>query len=136
MSFNEAVRLLFKNKVTVYEADPTRGRLRGTLDYPKVLILNQLTEVNEERMSGPPMWSKTGILRRDGYKCGYCAKIAKTIDHILPRSRGGGNTWENCIAACFKCNNDKDNMTPEEWGRKLLWEPWVPTKAELLHRKQ
>lgn len=64
--------------------------------------------------------TKKNVFRRDGYKCAYCGKPGNdatlTWDHVLPKSRGGKNTWENLVTACFKCNNEKDNFTPEEMG--------------------
>ena len=44
--------------------------------------------------------TRAGVLRRDGRRCAYCGRRADTIDHVVPRSRGGGHTWENCVAAC------------------------------------
>ncbi|MCP9619328.1 HNH endonuclease [Nocardia otitidiscaviarum] len=66
------------------------------------------------------------VLRRDAYRCGYCAGWARTVDHIRPRSRGGPNTWDNLIAACGRCNTYKADRTPEEAGMRLLWEPRAP----------
>jgi hypothetical protein len=72
-----------------------------------------------------------GVLRRDGYRCGYCdASFAGTVDHILPRSRGGPDTWGNLIACCAECNCYKSDRTPEEAGMRLLWEPKAPRHEE------
>lgn len=70
--------------------------------------------------------TNAGVLRRDRNRCGYCAKVAHTIDHIRPRSRGGPNTWANLIACCAGCNTTKADRTPEEAGMRLLWEPKAP----------
>lgn len=73
--------------------------------------------------------TKKNIFKRDGYKCQYCGSKGTdrtlTWDHILPRSRKGPNTWENLTTACFKCNNEKDNFTPEEmgWDRPRTFHP-------------
>ncbi len=67
-----------------------------------------------------------GVLRRDEHRCGYCAGWARTVDHILPRSRGGPNTWSNLVAACSDCNTRKADRTPAEAGMRLLWEPRAP----------
>ncbi|QDK02601.1 HNH endonuclease [Gordonia phage Phendrix] len=74
------------------------------------------------------------VLRRDKNVCGYCGDFATTVDHIFPQSRGGPNTWGNLIAACFDCNNLKDNRTPEEAGMKLLWPPKAPKFDEVLQK--
>ena len=64
------------------------------------------------RYTAGPAWSRPGVLARDGHRCGYCGGPASTVDHILPRSRGGRNTWTNTIAACDGCNQRKDGRTP------------------------
>ncbi|GAA4471212.1 HNH endonuclease [Rhodococcus olei] len=68
-----------------------------------------------------------GVFRRDRNSCAYCASpVATTIDHVLPRSRGGTNSWSNLVACCRTCNQRKADRTPEEAGMTLLWEPKVP----------
>jgi len=67
------------------------------------------------------------IFKRDNYKCAYCESSKHlTIDHILPKSRGGKNTWLNLATCCSSCNRTKDNRTPEEAGMKLLKTPYEP----------
>ena len=67
------------------------------------------------------------IYKRDQYSCGYCgSKQSLTIDHIIPRSRGGGDTWENLVTSCSRCNTKKGNKTPKEANMKLLFQPKVP----------
>ena len=68
------------------------------------------------------------VMKRDGYQCGYCgSKKNLTIDHIIPRSKGGDNSWKNLVTCCSKCNNLKDDKTPEEVGLKLRTKPYEPT---------
>ena len=50
-----------------------------------------------------------------------------TVDHIIPKSRGGPNSWSNLVTSCFRCNSIKDNKTPEEAGMKLRFKPYTPT---------
>ena len=61
------------------------------------------------------------ILKRDGHTCQYCEYKGPnlTIDHIVPKSRGGQDTWQNLVTSCLECNNCKDNRTPEEWASAL-----------------
>jgi hypothetical protein len=68
------------------------------------------------------------IFKRDKYECAYCG-ISKnlSIDHIIPKSRGGQNTWDNLVTCCKNCNRIKDNKTPEEAGMRLLKKPFEPT---------
>ena len=67
--------------------------------------------------------SRKNILMRDRYTCQYCQQALNsgelTLDHVIPRSRGGETTWENLVACCNPCNNRKGNRTPDEAGMKL-----------------
>ena len=59
--------------------------------------------------------NRNRIYKRDGYECVYCgSKKHLTLDHVLPKSRGGSNEWTNLVTCCSKCNRQKDNKTPEE----------------------
>jgi len=66
--------------------------------------------------------SRQGILFRDQNTCQYCGKSSEslTLDHIIPKSRGGKHTWENVVAACIKCNHKKAGSTPQEAKMKLI----------------
>jgi 5-methylcytosine-specific restriction endonuclease McrA len=72
--------------------------------------------------------SRKNILRRDGHRCIYCgaASGTLTIDHIIPKSQGGEDSWENLATACVKCNNKKDDRSLEEANMKLLKKPIRP----------
>lgn len=78
--------------------------------------------------------TSVGVLRRDKSRCAYCGEFGMTIDHILPQSRGGKDTWGNLITACQTCNEFKANRTPEEAGMTLLWPPTVPKHDERLQK--
>ncbi len=67
---------------------------------------------------------------RDGYTCTYCRGRADTVDHVLPRSRGGGDTWFNLVAACQLCNGLKGDRTPQEAGLTPFREPFEPTQRD------
>ena len=70
--------------------------------------------------------TRAGVLRRDGRRCQYCGKRADTIDHVVPRSRGGTHTWENCVAACRACNSMKADRMLAELGWALDAPPRAP----------
>ena len=80
--------------------------------------------------------SRKNVIWRDKSQCQYCAKIfdkdSLTIDHVLPRSKGGGNTWTNLVAACKKCNQKKGDRTPEQANMDLLRVPAAPKTNVLL----
>lgn len=72
--------------------------------------------------------NRNRLFRRDNHECVYCGnKRNLTIDHILPKSRGGKNSWLNLVTCCFSCNVKKDNKTPEEAGMRLFKKPYEPT---------
>lgn len=90
---------------------------------PSVIRLNNYRRVPIKKHTV----SRRNLLIRDRYTCQYCsAKLAPaklTLDHVMPRSRGGQATWSNLVTACRPCNNVKADKTPEEAGMKLLIQP-------------
>jgi 5-methylcytosine-specific restriction endonuclease McrA len=68
------------------------------------------------------------IFRRDQYTCQYCGKQSRqlTLDHVIPRYRGGPHTWENIVSACIPCNRGKAGRTPKEAGMRLFPQPVPP----------
>lgn len=85
---------------------------------------------------GEPLLTNRTLFHRDHYLCLYCGDefphSLLTRDHIVPVSRGGENSWDNCVSACRDCNQAKDARTPEEAGMKLLAVPYTPNLAEYL----
>lgn len=82
--------------------------------------------------------SKRNLMLRDKCECQYCSQHLRTdtatIDHVLPQSRGGRNSWKNTVLSCKPCNNKKGNRTPAEAGMKLLHKPWTPSRVLLLQQ--
>jgi 5-methylcytosine-specific restriction endonuclease McrA len=125
VSFKRALVLVMNDKATVVErvdGDPVWGA-RGSYDRPAVILLTRYVRIPGARRV--PV-TRRGVLRRDGHRCGYCGKGATTIDHVLPRSRGGVDSWENLVACCLRCNNLKSDRTPQEMGWALRWVPQPP----------
>jgi 5-methylcytosine-specific restriction endonuclease McrA len=125
VSFKRALVLVMNEKATIIAADaahPVFG-MSGEWQRPSVIILRRYVRIPNGR--NLPV-SRRGVLRRDNNRCGYCAGSATTIDHILPRSRGGKDTWENLVACCLKCNNLKSDRTPAEMNWKLRMRPAPP----------
>lgn len=73
------------------------------------------------------------VFRRDHFTCQYCGRQGKqlTIDHVIPRYRGGQHTWENVVSACAVCNRSKAGRTPKEAGMKLFRQPGPPEGPDL-----
>ncbi|TAF66927.1 MAG: HNH endonuclease [Cytophagales bacterium] len=72
--------------------------------------------------------SRHNIFRRDGNKCQYCGSTQDlTLDHVLPRSRGGLSSWDNLVTACRQCNSKKGDFTPDEAQMKLSRKPFKPS---------
>jgi hypothetical protein len=81
-----------------------------------------------------PMLTNSNLFGRDLYTCAYCGEEFKkellTNDHIIPRSRGGVHSWMNCVTACKRCNNFKDNRLLDECKLDLLYVPYTPSREE------
>jgi 5-methylcytosine-specific restriction endonuclease McrA len=97
-----------------------------TLPAPSVMRLSRYVRVPYRR--AVPM-TRSGVLRRDLRRCAYCAKRADTIDHVVPRSRGGPHSWDNCVAACKACNSKKADRLLDELGWSLSFVPRPPNRA-------
>ena len=97
-----------------------------TVPAPSVMRLSRYVRVPYRR--AVPM-TRTGVLRRDGRRCAYCGKRADTLDHVVPRSRGGTHSWENCVAACRACNSRKADRLIDELGWSLPFVPRAPGRA-------
>ncbi|TNM50187.1 HNH endonuclease [Nocardioides albidus] len=128
VTFQHAVRMLFREVATVEEAH--EDRMIGPHPWPRVIRL--VRYVAAKWMYRPAAYSRVNVLRRDRHRCAYCGSPATTIDHVLPQSRGGGWTWLNTVAACGACNGRKGSRTPAEAGMRLRLDPFVPTRAQLV----
>lgn len=87
----------------------------------------RLTATSPERLWKQPPVNRRELFRRDQHTCQYCGSTKRlTIDHVMPRSRGGAHTWDNVVAACEPCNLKKSDRTPQEAGMKLATKPKPP----------
>jgi 5-methylcytosine-specific restriction endonuclease McrA len=102
------------------------------MPYPSVIRLVSYIRVPYRKIE----LSRRNIHYRDNFKCQYCGAKAKelTIDHIIPKSKGGDDSWENLVTACKPCNNKKGDSTPEESGMRLLNKPYRPNYIMLIQR--
>jgi 5-methylcytosine-specific restriction endonuclease McrA len=127
------VVLVLQGKAVVERAHPMRV-LRGSgglveVPLPEVVRLRRYVRV-PFRHRVP--WSRRGVLVRDGHRCAYCGRRAETVDHVVPRAQGGGDSWLNTVAACARDNGRKADRTPEQAGMRLLRLPFEPTREHAL----
>jgi 5-methylcytosine-specific restriction endonuclease McrA len=121
-SWRRAAVLLIKGKAERVEHN---GRfLYAGFPLPTVIRLRHYVRVPYKEM---PL-TRRNILHRDGHTCQYCGYAGDelTLDHVIPRSRGGGDSWENIVTACVRCNVKKGNRTPQEAHMLLRHLPRQP----------
>lgn len=126
ISKRRAVALLFSKQATpVCNTSEVWKSPSSQIIIPKaVLLVGRAEKFMRKEVSFTPEKMK----KRDNYTCQYCGTKGglMTVDHIIPQSRGGKNTWENCVTSCSTCNHRKANRTPREAGMKLLSTPAKP----------
>ena len=105
------------------------GRIRGVgFDFPvpEVIVLHEYNDLPDMSVA----FTRRNVYRRDGHRCMYCGKRPRsdhlTIDHVIPRSRGGASSWENCVTACLFCNASKADRTARQAGMRLMRTPTAP----------
>ncbi len=119
-----ALVLMLKGVAQMEETGPARVHSpREALPVPSVIRLLSYRHIPQQTRA----LSRKNILLRDRYTCQFCSKQFSsselTLDHVLPRSRGGPTSWENLVACCYECNNRKGDRTPEEAGIQLERRP-------------
>ena len=117
--------LVIKGKAEVLRED-TQKIVTTIGEFVRPLVIRLLNYVRFT--SSPLKLNRKRLYRRDGNQCVYCSsKKNLTIDHVIPKSRGGKNTWANLVTCCNPCNIKKGNRTPEEVGMKLRQKPYEPS---------
>ena len=112
-----AACLILDDKAEIVEHDG--GRLRSaSVSIPRPLVI-RLRYLVKASFRGSLSVSRRAVFARDDYRCQYCGRFADSIDHVLPRSRGGRHEWSNVAAACRACNLAKRDRTPDEAGMRL-----------------
>lgn len=124
-SVQRAIVLLHLRKAEMVEA--RRGAFVRSpsvrLPFPSIVRLKMYVRVPFKRI----MLTRKNVLRRDRFTCQYCGSRSDlTVDHVLPKSRGGRDRWDNLVAACNRCNNRKGNRTPDEADMTLRRKPFRP----------
>ncbi|HEY4005462.1 MAG TPA: HNH endonuclease [Pseudonocardia sp.] len=125
-----AVLLMLSGKAELVQAALEGGAFHSeslTVTAPSVMRLSRYVRV-PYRPTVP--MTRAGVLRRDARTCAYCARRADTIDHVVPRSRGGPHSWDNCVAACRACNSLKAARLLSELGWTLRVPPAAPRRGQ------
>jgi 5-methylcytosine-specific restriction endonuclease McrA len=128
INIRRAVMLLVSGRAEPLEPEPEHvWHLRSPSVVIEVPHHIRLRVSTAERLWKVPPVSRRELLRRDNHKCQYCGTGKNlTIDHVIPRSRGGGHTWDNVVIACDKCNGKKGDKLLHETGLTLRSKPRAP----------
>ena len=141
-TYRRALSLMLKGRVEAASEDAVRvNGVSHSLRVPIVIRLRRYINVPKRGLR----WNRRAVLQRDKYTCAYCGIVRGdkqrgkpinkhnfTVDHMVPVSRGGKNTWGNTVCACPVCNQRKANRTPHEVNLKLRWEPKTPRVSYLV----
>lgn len=125
IDWQRAITLCVTGDAEVFEAHPNKLVRSQYLSIPMPTIIRMLAYVHVpfQGQHGESRVTRASILLRDRRCCAYCGGRGDTIDHVIPQSRGGQDTWDNLVACCGPCNNRKGDRTPLEASMKLLWLP-------------
>lgn len=124
-SVERSLKLIFLEKAEMLHeyADKCIRTVDREFAYPSVIRLRRYINLPFKRI----VLSRRNVMKRDNYSCQYCGVTSSlTIDHVMPRSRGGGDSWENLVTACTSCNTKKGNRTPDEAKMPLSRKPYRP----------
>lgn len=121
-----AVTLILSRKAEVLEAHPERVIRSPSTTLPHPIVIRLVEYVRVPRLTARRI-TRRALFARDGNACQYCGSGARlTLDHVLPRSRGGVSAWDNVVAACAPCNLRKGDRLPHEAGMALARPPRAP----------
>ncbi|MBI2878065.1 MAG: HNH endonuclease [Candidatus Tectomicrobia bacterium] len=126
-TLRRAVVLLIKGKAEEIEYDGQVIR-SASLSFRIPTVIRLMTYIHTPYRQAGVRFSKKNVFKRDKYTCQYCGSTEgeMTIDHVIPKSRGGTTCWENVVVACQKCNLKKSDQTLKECGLTLLRKPKEP----------
>ncbi len=135
VNWKRAICLLIKGKTEVLKyADEVLKLVDGSI--MKVPAVMKLIKVIRMIYRNKVPYSKRNIMVRDNHECAYCGSNRDlTIDHIIPASRGGKSSFDNCVTACKSCNHKKGNRTPNEAHMFLRQRAYSPTISEFIRIK-
>ena len=133
VSVRRAIVLLLREKAELLEV--TQQILRSTnRSMPVPLVIRLVHYVRLPHRKVPS--TRSAVMLRDAYTCQYCGDMPGrnhlTVDHVIPRSRGGSHDWDNLVTACTRCNQRKGSLTPDEAKMQLVRKPFEPSYVALV----
>ena len=135
VTWKRAMSLVMKEKVVVLKySEKIINTAESVLKIPSVMRM--VYAIDQIWRNSIP-FTKKNLFIRDGHRCGYCGSYNElTIDHVIPKSRGGKTNFENCVTCCRTCNvKKKQDKTPKEAGMTLRKHPYKPNIGQFLKKK-
>lgn len=132
-SVRRAVVLLLKEKAELIER--ARWKLHSeNSSIARPVVIRLVTYVRVPHDTHRRKITRRAVFARDGWACQYCGSRSNlTVDHVVPRSKGGNSSWENIVASCAPCNRRKGDLLPRQAGMRLRREPRTPRAEIFIH---
>ena len=128
-----AVVLLLKEKAEVIEHGDWELR-SATSSVTRPVVIRLVSYVRVPRDTHRRKITRRAVFARDDWTCQYCgARSNLTVDHVIPRSKGGASSWDNIVASCAPCNLRKGNALPRQAGMRLQRQPKTPSPHVFIH---
>jgi len=128
-----AVVLMLKGKAELLEHG-VHELHSASATVPRPAVIRLVSYVRIPRDTHRRKITRRAVFARDGWACQYCGSRANlTVDHVIPRSKGGGSSWDNIVASCAPCNRRKGDFLPPQAGMVLRRAPRVPSPQVFIH---
>jgi 5-methylcytosine-specific restriction endonuclease McrA len=128
-----AVVLLLKEKAEVIEHSEWELH-SASRTLPRPMVIRLVTYVRIPRDTHRRKITRRAVFARDNWTCQYCGSRSNlTVDHVVPRSKGGGSSWDNIVASCAPCNRRKGSALPRQVGMSLQRQPRTPSPHVFIH---
>lgn len=135
IDMKRAIKLLYLDKIEIISSwDEILTYGSGSLFYPSIVVLKNSPK--KHFFIKNLHFNRRAVVKRDKSTCQYCSRKLTpqqiTIDHLIPKCQGGGNSFFNCVVACHTCNNKKGDRTPEQANMTLLRKPTLPSMVNYI----
>lgn len=123
--------MLRKADLVADVSDRKLRTVKNTYPYPSIIRLHAYVNLPFKKIS----LTRQNLFKRDGFHCVYCGSGEHlTMDHVIPRAQGGRTIWKNLVTACYSCNSQKGNLTPEQAGLEVSSPAYRPNFIMYLSR--